>query len=347
MRGVLRIINRYDPGVIPENISEAAPKLILLGSNENPYPPSKRVAEAYVQSLNLVRIYPDADYRLLKRKIAEYSGFEVRNIAVGCGASEIISCLCNAILEPLDRVVIPMPSYTLYAIYAMLRDSEILFPVFDSYSVEADVIAEYKPKLTFLCSPNNPTGNTVERKVVEKVAENSEYVVLDEAYVEFAETSCSDLVREFDNIVILRSFSKFFGLAGMRVGYAITSPQIADAIEKIRLPFGISHPSVVTAIAALESMDYYLELRDKIVVERERLFRELSRISYLKPYPSKANFILVRVEGIENLENILLKEKIIVRSVTGLMGLEGEHVRITVGRREENDRLIEVLRKLQ
>ena len=341
MREVVRFINPYDPGLFPEDLPMS--NVLQLGSNENPYEPSDEVKKAYMESLKHIRLYPHAAYRKLKEAIAEYLNVDAESIAVGCGASELINCICMALIEELDSVVIPVPSYTLYAIYAMLRNASIHFPRFDRYNVKADVIAEFKPKLTFLCSPNNPTGNTIDRKVVEEVAEVSQYVVVDEAYVEFAKKSCIDLVSELENLIILRSFSKFFGSAGMRIGYVVANKNVAEALEKIRLPFAISYPALNTAIAALKSIDYYEMIRDKIVAERERVFAEISAIPFLKPYPSEANFILVKVER-DGLAEKLLKEGIIVRDVSKLMGLDGEHVRITIGKPEENDRLLDALK---
>ena len=342
MRDVVRFINPYDPGLFPEDFPDRV--MVNLASNENPYEPSEEVKNAYLRAVNGISRYPKADYARLKKAIAEYTGFDTENIAVGCGASELISCVCNVLLEELDRVVIPMPSYTLYSIYAMLRNASLSFPVFEGYMVDADAIAEEGAKLVFLCSPNNPTGNSLSRKVVEKVAENAEYVVLDEAYVEFADNSKLEMVEEFDNLIVLRSFSKFFALAGMRVGYAVCSRDIAEAIEKVRLPFGTSHPAVETAIAALISLDYYKEIRDKIVAERDRLIEELKKIEWLEVYPSEANFVLVKAMK-EGVIEKLVERGFIVRDAS-IMGLEGLHVRITVGKREENDRLIETLKEI-
>ncbi len=348
MRRILSIINRYDPGVFPEDLRElgVTSKPVVLSSNENPYEPSENVRRAYLEAVSSIRVYPDPEYRELKRRLSEYTGFEVENIAVGCGASELIGCIANAVIEVLDRVVIPLPSYTMYLIFSMLREASVVTPVFDGYNINAEVVAKSEPKLTFVCSPNNPTGNTVDENIVREMAENSEYLVVDEAYAEFSDKTLTHLVDDYENVIVLRSFSKFFGLAGMRVGYAIASPEIAAAIEKIRLPFAISGAAVATAIAALESVDYYREVARRIVEERERLVAKLSRFDFLQPYKSDANFVLVKVKNGIGLAERLIRKGIIVRDVTGLMGLEGEHVRITVGRREENDALLEVLKDI-
>ncbi|HDD36764.1 MAG TPA: histidinol-phosphate transaminase [Archaeoglobus veneficus] len=345
MRSVIWIINKYDAGKFPEDVEKDGLKVVNLSSNENPYPPSDKVKEAYLKALSSINRYPHPEYADLKRAIANYLGIEEGKIAVGNGASDILNNICVALLDAFDKVVIPIPSFTLYAIFGMLRDASIEYVEFPDYKIKAEEIPEFK--LLFLCSPNNPTGNVVDRKEIEKVLEKGNYVVVDEAYVEYCNESVVDLVNEFDNLVVVRSFSKFFGLAGLRIGYAIANEQIVEGLEKIRLPFCISKVANDVAIAALKSVDYYSKLRDKIIRERERLIKEINKISFLKAHSSDANFVLVKVEGEINLAKELLKRGIIVRDVTGLMGLKGEYVRITVGCKEENDILIEALNSLE
>ncbi|MEM4565907.1 MAG: histidinol-phosphate transaminase [Archaeoglobaceae archaeon] len=335
MRGVLRIINPYDPGIIPEG------QVVNLSSNENPYEPSESVKRAFFDSIAKINRYPDASYSKLKKTISDFLSVEIEKISVGCGSSELISRVCDVVVEELDTVAVPMPSYSLYLIYAMLREANIVTPVFRDYKVEAEIFEELKPKLSIICSPNNPTGNKVKRKVVEKIVENSEFVLIDEAYVEFSDEHFLQFALEFDNVVVLRTFSKFFGLAGLRIGYAISSRELTEAIEKIRLPFAISGVAVEAAISAIKSFDYYADLRKRIVEERERMAKELMKLG-LKVYPSYANFLLVKID--ERAFDFLLGKGIMVRKIENILGLEGTHLRITVGRKEENDALIEALR---
>lgn len=334
MRGVLRIINPYDPGIIPEG------NVINLSSNENPYEPSEKVKKAFFDSISKINRYPDANYSKLKKSISDFLGVEKEMISVGCGSSELISRVCDALVEELDTVAVPMPSYSLYLIYAMLRDANLVTPIFENYKVEAGIFEELKPKLSIICSPNNPTGNKVNKEVVEKIIENSEYVLIDEAYVEFSDENLLSFALEFDNVVVLRTFSKFFGLAGLRIGYAISSKDLASAIEKIRLPFAISNVAMEAAISAIESFEYYAEIKKKIIEERERITKEFFKLG-LKVLPSYTNFLLVKIGG--GAFDFLLRKGIVVRRVDRIIGLEGSHLRITVGKREENDTLIESL----
>ncbi len=344
IRDVVRIINPYESGRSAEYLKKG---FIVLCSNENPYPPHPAIIEAVKDELRNMNRYPNPDYSELKEAISDYLDVGVENIAVGNGASEIIYNVCVAVLDVMDSVIIPVPSYTMFAICAMLRDASLNFVEYPYYRIEAeDLIRKSKgSKLMFLCSPNNPTGNTIDR--LEKIlSEFNGLVVLDEAYAEFSGKSAVDLVDEFENLIVIRTFSKFFGLAGLRVGYAVGCEEIVEAIEKIRLPFCINGVAVKAAITALENVDYYAKIRDRIVEERDRLAKGLSKFESLEVFPSEANFLLVKVREEIGLTRRLEMEGIAVRDVTGLMGLKGEHVRITVGREDENSALIEALKRI-
>jgi histidinol-phosphate aminotransferase len=336
MREILKIIKPYDAGIFSEG------EVINLSSNENPYEPSEEVKRAYLSALTKINRYPDAGYPKLKKAISDYLCVEQDRISVGCGSSELISRVFDALIDDLDRVVVPMPSYSLYLLYAFLRDASVLTPIFKNYELDEGFFDDLNAKLTVVCSPNNPTGNTVKRKILEKIAENSEYLVIDEAYVEFSDESHIDFALELDNVIILRSFSKFFGLAGLRVGYAISSKEIASAIEKIRLPFAISVPAVEAAISAIRSIEYYEDLKKKIIAERERMFVELKKMGF-EVLPSKANFLLTKTAG-RDIADYLAKRGILVRKLENLLGLEGLYLRITIGKKDENDTLLATLR---
>ncbi|WP_456478616.1 histidinol-phosphate transaminase [Geoglobus ahangari] len=334
MRRVVDFINEYDPGPFPEDFDR---EVIQLASNENPYPPAENVIAAIKNRIFKINRYPSPYYRELKKAISEYTGFGVENIAVSSGASDIIRLVTDILLDPLDRVLVPMPSYTMYVMYSMLREASLETRVYEGYRIDG---CYERGKLAFLCSPNNPTGNVVERKVIEEFLQNFEYVVVDEAYCEFSGTSCADLLEHYDNLIVLRSFSKFFGLAGMRVGYAIADEKVVRAIEKIRNPFSLSMLGQIAAVEALKSVEYYRRVAEIILSERERMRRELEKRFYV--YESSANFLLVK-HDVPDIAERLMEEGVLVRDVTGLEGLDGPHFRVTVGRKEENDRFLEVV----
>lgn len=337
MRKIIEIINEYDPGPFPEDFDT---EVIQLASNENPFPPSEDVVNAIRENALKINRYPSPYYKRLKEKIAEYVNAEPENVAVSTGATDILRMISEIVLEPLDPVFVPMPSYSMYLLFSMLREARIQMKAYEGYRIEG---CEFRGKLAFLCSPNNPTGNSLDKKVIGEFAENFEYVVVDEAYADFENKTALDLLKDYDNVIIVRSFSKFFGLAGMRIGYAVADERITKAIEKIRNPFAISMLALHAAIAALNSLDYYKKLSKLIVKERERMERELSKFFYV--YESDANFLLVK-HGIKELPKLLEDRGILVRDVSGLEGLKGYHFRVTVGRPEENDKFLETIREI-
>lgn len=255
MRYVIELINKYNPGYFPHEENA-----IILSSNENPFPPSENVARVLREDILKMNRYPDPSYPKLKEMLSHYTEIDEECIAISNGASDLIRLVTDLVIEPLDRVYIPMPSYTMYLMFSMLRDANVETEVFDGYRIEG---CYSRGKLAFLCSPNNPTGDVIERKVIQEFLESFEYVVVDEAYVEFHGESCQGLLEHYSNLIILRSFSKFFGLAGMRVGYALTHKRIARYIEKIRNPFSISYLGYISAIEALKSVDYYKRIADR------------------------------------------------------------------------------------
>ncbi|MBE8540263.1 histidinol-phosphate transaminase [Geoglobus acetivorans] len=337
MRFVVSLINEYDPGPFPEDFDR---RVIQLASNENPYPPHQEVISTLKNSVMEINRYPSPYYRKLKNLISEYLGVDSSNIAVSNGASDLLRLVTDLFIEPFDRVFIPMPSYTLYALFSMLREAQVVTKVFEGYRLDG---CYDRGKLAFLCSPNNPTGNVIDRAVIEEFLENFDYVVVDEAYSEFAGTSVVDLINHYENLIVIRSFSKFFGLAGMRVGYAIAHENVARAIEKIRNPFSISTLAYKAAIAALENVDYYRKIAGLIVMERDRIAKRLGKMFYV--YESHANFLLVRHE-VGNLADRLMERGILVRDVTGLEGLEGPHFRVSVGRKHENDAFLSAVEEI-
>ncbi|MFW6185093.1 MAG: histidinol-phosphate transaminase [Halobacteriota archaeon] len=348
IRNVVSLINPYDAGMFPEDLARKyglkESQVIQLASNENPFPPSRKVEEEYKRSLQEVNRYPHPYYNGLKDALSSYLQVDKKNISVGNGAGDILKYVCDVAVDALDQVTIPLPSFTLYAIFAMMRDASINFIEFPHYNIDASEIPD--SKLLFLCSPNNPTGNTIPLSELEKILKKqSGYVILDEAYAEFCEKTALGMVDKYDNLIVVRSFSKFFALAGIRIGYAVGNEDIIDAMEKTRPPFCISSVANKVGIAALNSIDYYQGIRDKIIEERERLARRLSQFDFLEVYPSEANFLLIKVTK-EDISQKLGEKGVIVRDLAGLMGLDGRYIRITIGNEQENDRLVDLLQEL-
>ena len=354
--GKFELIEPYDAGDFPEDVSRkygiAIRKIVNLNSNENPYPLPRDVVHAICAEAKEVSRYPNPKYTELKSEISSYINVPSANITVGGGANEIFSRICY-LLEPFDVVVIPVPTYTMYAFYAMMHDASLKFvrsAEERNFVPSTDDIIDSgrNAKIIFLCSPNNPTGAVINPAEIEKIVEcTNAIVVVDEAYAEFSGKSVVNLSVEHDNLIVVRSFSKFFALAGLRIGYAVASQQIVSLLEKIREPFAVSSIAVKAAIQAIKNVEYFRRIKDKIVRDREYLYESLKKIEGMKPFPSSANFILAKFEiPDDKLTESLYRKGIIARSITGLLGLNGNFIRITVGRRGENKKLVAALKEI-
>lgn len=357
-REVLNYIRPYDAGIFPEDLYKkygiSEKNVVNLGSNENPYPPPKSVIKEIVKESSCVNRYPDPSYPELKQKLSEYTGLPIENIAVGSGANEILDSICKITLNPFDKVVIPIPSYSIYILLSMLRDASIEYIETEdqNFEVRAEQVINFGKdvKLIFLNSPNNPTGKSIPREeIIKIIEETSALVVVDEAYYEFSRKTIAEKVNEYNNLVVVRSMSKFFSLAGLRIGYALSNPKITEMIEKVRLAFTISNIAEKAAIKALEKQNWYLKIREKIIAERDFVMREISRTKGFTVIPSDANFLLIKLLAKVNMSAImeeLNKKGIIVRDVTGVPGLKNNYIRITMGKKQENRAVISALREL-
>ncbi len=299
-------------------------------------------------------IYPDPQQERLRQALSRYVGVPARHIFVGNGADEILDLLSQLFLEPGDTVVNLPPTFGMYEFDASMRGAHVVevwrdpetFAV-DPREVESAVEnASPPPKLLFLATPNNPDGSVTPPEVVERLLALPLVVVVDEAYHEFSGgKSFAPRVPERENLVVLRTFSKWAGLAGLRLGYAILPEPIVDALWKIKQPYNVNVAAAVAGIAALGDEDHARRTISAIVSERERLLEELRSIPGLSPLPSRTNFILCRVDGMEarKLRDILAEEGVMVRYYDK-PGLRNA-LRITVGRPEQNALLLEVLRQ--
>ena len=353
-RGAIGYMGRYDPGMLPIDLQKAYKipfrDIINLGSNENPFPPGSKMLERLNGDLRYINRYPDTDSSELKSKIAEYTKLNPENVSIGAGANEIFDSICKIFLDPLDEVVIPLPTYTMYLLLSMIRDASI--SLIGSKGLDFNMgevkAAASTAKLVFICSPNNPTGRTVPVSELLNIAEETEgIVVVDEAYNEFSGKTVVPYIEEFDNMVAVRSFSKFFGLAGLRVGYILSSPGIIDLVEKVKLPFNVNYIAQKAAAYALDDLAEYEGMKKEILKEREKLIEEINSRTSFHAFRSDANFVLVKSpRNLVEIASALNAKGIIVRGLTGLIGLDetGEYMRITVGLPEENIKLIEALK---
>jgi len=276
--------------------------IVKLDANENPYGPPPEVRAA-LGSMAFPHIYPDPETRRLRKALAEMTGVPAEHLLVGCGADELIDLLMRCVLEPGDAIVDCPPTFTMYAFDADLNDARVVtVPRLEGFALDVAgvtrAVAEHAPKMVFLTSPNNPDGGMITEAELAAILALPVLVVLDEAYIEFSgEASRLGWVAQHPNLVVLRTFSKSAGLAGMRVGYGAFPLGMIAYLWRAKQPYNVSAAAEVAACAALTNPGYLQTVRDALVAERQRLFDALSSIPFLQPFPSHANFILARVRA--------------------------------------------------
>jgi histidinol-phosphate aminotransferase len=322
-----------NPSEIARRYGIPEERIVMLSRNENPYGPSPSVRMA-LEDVTLHR-YPES--RPFLRDLAGYTGYSEECIVAGAGMDEIITTICRIFLGPGEKAFIPVPTYNLYGLAAQLCGAKPLFlPRQEDFSVGPEIPENIK--MAFLCSPNNPTGNALSEESVRAIVEGTKAIVfLDEAYAEFARKSLLKLVKEYDNLVVGRTMSKAFGLAGLRLGYAVAPPWIAEQYRRVAPLFSISSLSLAAGVAALQDLDWMRKCVGKIVSERERMMQRLAFV-----HPSEGNFLYVHTqEKSKSVIERLLRQGVIVRDCSSFPG-SGEHcMRVTVGKPEENDRFLE------
>lgn len=317
---------------------------ILLDANENSF-------GSVVESGEQLHRYPPPRHPELRRRIALWRGVERENVFLGVGSDEPIDLLLRIFCEPgRDRIMIAPPTYGMYAVSARIHNVETDRVVMDeAFQPRTEAMRKaWGPhtRLLFLCSPNNPTGNELDGGKVEELVEAFPgVVVLDEAYIDFSESpSRAPMVLEHPNLVVLQTFSKSFGLAGARVGMAFAAENVVRYLMKIKSPYNLSGPAAARAGEALGRLEQMEEKAAAIRSERERLGQMLSELPCVQQvFESRANFLLVRFDDAMQLYRELAENGVIVR-YRGDEPRCGECLRITVGRPEENDRLIEILK---
>jgi histidinol-phosphate aminotransferase len=328
---------------------------VKINQNENPYDlPNTLKAEVIRRiSARTWSRYPEFVPSGLLKRLSEFSAWPAQGILAGNGSNELIQALLMVTLGEGKTVLICEPTFALYRQISVVLGAEVKsIPL--NYQLQFDLpellekVREARPDVTIICSPNNPTGCVIEdEQLVKLLGESSGLVVIDEAYHEFAGHSAATLLNDFTNLVVLRTFSKAMALAGARVGYLMTAPELAREIAKAVLPYNINVFSQTAAEVALEMYDSELRpLIGNIVAERERLFAELQKISGLTPVASHANFMVVRSRiNPKRVFEELLERDILIRDVSSYPMLQ-DYFRVTVGTPVENDLLIKALREI-
>jgi histidinol-phosphate aminotransferase len=322
-------------------------RIIKLDGNENPHGPSPKALKALAEYRHY-HIYPDPLQRQAREALSLFLGVPAEQIVFGTGSDEIMDLVLRAFLRPGDGVINCPPTFGMYPFLTRVAGARLIevLRCEDDFSLDLPAIEAMADhaKVIFVASPNNPTGNVISGRGLDALLATGLLVVVDEAYVEFADAdSFAGRVAEGVNLVVLRTFSKWAGLAGLRVGYGIFPPSVAEVILKIKQPYNLNVAAQAAMLASLEDIDLLRERVRLLVAEREELSRALTSVSYMQPLPSRANFILCRVEGMDSgrLQEELRQRGIMVRRPDSPMLVDC--LRISVGLPEHRRALIEAL----
>ena len=330
------------------------PQVTRLSANENPLGPSPRAVEAVRAEAARAHLYPDGGGTALREALATSLGVTPESVILGNGADELLGLIAWAALEPGDEAVMPHPAFEPYATVVTLAGATPVASPLVDYRTDLDDMGRRvtpRTKVVILCSPHNPAGTIIHtgafRRFADALGADPPLLVLDEAYRDFVEDpACADgiaLLREYPTLIVLRTFSKIAGLAGLRVGYAVARPETIRMLNRARAPYNVNRLAQVAAVAALEDREHWERTRQLVIQGRRFLTGEFRRLG-LDVVPSEANFLLVNAgERAAQLRDALLKDGILVRD-GGAVGFPG-HLRITVGTREMNARLVTVLER--
>ena len=342
----------YEPIVPPEVLAERAgipmSEVIKLDGNENPYGCSPRVGRALAK-YPYFNIYPDPEQREVRAALSKYVGMDTKYILAGAGSDELIDLILRLFLEPGDGVVNCPPTFGMYPFCTDVCGGHTVELARDkNYDIDVAAIRkalDNKAKLVFIASPNNPTANLTPEADIVELLETGRIVVVDEAYYEFSGVTVAPLVAKYNNLIVLRSLSKWAGLAGLRLGYGIFAPAIVDQLMKIKQPYNINAAAHVALLESLVDIKYLKGTVQKIIEERERLYTKLEGLKFLRPYPSDSNFILCAIiEGnARKMHEALRKKGIFLRYFD--TPLLRNYIRISVGKPEHTDAVIDALKK--
>jgi histidinol-phosphate aminotransferase len=342
--------------VLSARLGRIPDQIVKLDANENPYGPLPVVREA-LGKLDFPHIYPDPESRALRKSLSKFSGVDEEYLLAGQGADELIDLLMRIFLEPNDYILSCPPTFGMYSFDAELNAARCIeIPRKADFSLDMNgirnAVKTHQPKLFFITSPNNPDGSVISPKIMDELLSLPTLVVLDEAYIEFAGENLGaglSRIREVsqrENLIVLRTFSKWAGLAGLRVGYGAFPLWLVPTLWKSKQPYNVNVAASIAAQVSLEHTDQLSKVVDLLKQERARLFNALQKIPYLKPYPTQSNFILCQVveRDAAELKTKLAQEYGIFIRYFNKPGLR-DHIRISVGKPQDTDALIEALKE--
>lgn len=319
--------------------------LTRLHANELPWKNDAVIWALHDSLLSMpLNRYPEVTNSEIRNKIAEYIGFEKENVLVGNGSDEILDTIGKAFISPLDKVLIPSPTFSLYSsVTRVYSGVPIILSLNSDYTLPVEkIITEAKnAKIAIICSPNNPTGIAYPDEEIRPILDTGMLVILDEAYSEFSGHSGLGLLNEYDNLIIMKTFSKAFGLAGFRTGYCVASETLIESMSKVMLPYNLNLISMKVVEMAIQHEDFMKDAVKKIKENRKYLYGAMKEIKGIKPIQSNANFILFEAENPRVIYEGLLKRNILIRYFEGK-----NYLRVSVGTYEECVKFISNLREI-
>lgn len=294
-----------------------------------------------------LNLYPDDNYTQLKEAIVNYIGCKIENISVGNGSSELLDLCVKTFVDTNELILSLDPTFSMYSIYAKIVNSRYIGAgEGNDFIINVDdvikSIKENNPKLTIICNPNNPTGTIIKRDDVLRIVKSTDNVVIvDEAYMEFSNESVVDEIENYDNLIVVKTMSKAFSMAGIRTGYLIANEELVKTIEKVRPPYNLNSISALLATKALKQKDKMLSYVENLKVEREKIYEKLLDMG-VKAYKSGANFVFFS-SPIDNLAEKLIDNDVLIRKFGGKLD---NYYRVTVGSPKENEAFLNAMKKI-
>ena len=340
---------RKCPETLKGKVEVPVENIIKLDANENPYGCSPRVSQALATYPDF-NIYPDNGQTRLRKLLEGYTGVDAKHIVAGSASNQLIDLILRLLISKGDEVINCVPTFGIYRFSTELCGGTLVeVPRDGNFAVNINAVKaaiNRKTKIIFLTNPNNPTGTITPQQDILELVDTGLPVLVDEAYYEFAGETVAPLVNRYENLMVLRTFSKWAGLAGLRIGYGLFSPKIADYLLRIKIPYNVNVAALLAVQESLKDIDYLMSRVRAIITERERLFGKLEKLEWLKPFPSQANFILCSILTGEakELRQQLQNKGIMVRYFEE--PLLRNYIRFSVGKPEHTDALIKALQEI-
>jgi histidinol-phosphate aminotransferase len=335
--------------LLAERVKMPINGITKLDANENLYGCSPKVNKA-LSEYPYLNIYPDAGQTEIRRLLSGYTGIDAERIVVTNGSDELIGIILRLFIEPGDEVINLVPTFDMFRFGVILCKGKLVeVPRDEEYRVNVKAVKKaitQKTKLILLANPNNPTGTPTPQKDVLELIETGVPIVADEAYVEFSGETVTPFVKKYDNLMVLRTFSKWAGLAGLRVGYGLMHPRIVGYLQTIKQPYNVNIAARVAVRESLKDIDHLTKNVKAIVAERERLYQELSKLDWLKAFPSQANFVFCHVLNgkAAEIQKKLENRGILIRYFD--IPLLQNSLRISVGLPRHTDALLKALKEI-